>query len=95
MVGARGDDRDVVGVVESVVEAGSGTVEGDGASRGGMVDLGLFDRPKMSDITCSWSSDVLLYEQTPSTLRCPVLSIMSCSSAPAKYSLVTLVALRE
>ena len=36
----------------------SGTVEGDGASGGSMVDLGLFDRPKMSDITCSWSSDV-------------------------------------
>lgn len=73
------------------MEAGasdSGTVEGDGASRGDMVDLGLFDRPKMSDITCSWSSDVLLYEGTPSTLRCPVLSIMSCSSAPAKYNFV-------
>ena len=67
MVRARGgDDRGVVGVIESVVEAGasdSGNVEGDidGASRGG---IGLFDRPKMSDITCSWSSDVLLYERT-------------------------------
>ena len=49
----------MVGVVVNVVEAGasdSGTVEGDGASGGGMVDLGLFDRPKMSDITYSWSS---------------------------------------
>ena len=72
VVGATGgDDRGVVEVVVNVVEAGasgSGTVEGDGASGSGMVDLGLFDLPKMSDIACSWSSDVLLYERTPSTL---------------------------
>ena len=59
MVGTRGSN--VVGVVVNVVEAGasdSGTVEGDGASGGGMVDLGLFDRHKMSYITCSWCSFV-------------------------------------
>ena len=93
VVGATGsDDRGVVEVVVNVVEAGasdSGTVEGDGASGSGMVFL-IYLR-----CLIYWSSDVLLYEQTPSTLRCPVLSIMSCSSALAKYNLVALVALRE
>ena len=42
-----------------------------------------------------WLSEVSLYSRTPSKLRWPVLSMMSCSSTFAWYNLVAVVARSE
>ena len=50
-----------------------------------------------STLEIDWccSSDERLYARTPSILRCPVLSMISCSSAQLWNNLVAFVTLRE
>ena len=62
---------------------------------------GIFAGPKvdgqfrMSDSASRCSSDVLLYERTPSKLLCPVHSIICCSSTPDWYRRLADVARKE
>ena len=85
-------DKDFVFIVGTVVSFGFLGFEG--LHSGGSFDCSPFVVEfRTLDMCFFCSSPILLLHRTPSTLRCPVLDIMSCSSIPFWNNRVALVTL--